>query len=66
MVCLPVSLNNVPITACHWLNKNLNDCPQLAIAYKTGHVQLMRDQYDMSNLLKIIIYFLMTYNSIVQ
>ncbi|KAL5245231.1 hypothetical protein ACI65C_012641 [Semiaphis heraclei] len=48
MVCLPVSLNNVPITACHWLNKNLNDCPQLAIAYKTGHVQLMRDQYDMN------------------
>jgi len=64
MVCLPVSLNNVPITACHWLSKNINDCPQLAIAYKTGHVQLMRDQYDMSNLLEIIIYFLITYKSI--
>jgi len=52
-----VSLNNVPISACHWLNTDLNGIPQLAIAYKSGHVQLMRDQYDMSNLLEIIIIF---------
>lgn len=51
ITCLPVSLNNVPISACHWLDRNTNECPQLAIAYKSGHVQLMRDQFDMSNFL---------------
>ncbi|VVC39444.1 WD40-repeat-containing domain,WD repeat protein 35,WD40/YVTN repeat-like-containing [Cinara cedri] len=49
IACLPVSLNNVPIAACHWLNRSdIGNCPQLAIAYKSGHVQLMKDQYDMN------------------
>lgn len=63
VACLPASLNNVPISACHWLNMDLNDGPQLAIAYKSGHVQLMKDQYDMSNLfiVIIIIVYLFTY-----
>ncbi|XP_050432012.1 WD repeat-containing protein 35 [Adelges cooleyi] len=46
ITCLPVSLNSVPISACHWLNRELDDCPQLAIAYKSGHVQIMKNQYD--------------------
>ncbi|XP_050539955.1 WD repeat-containing protein 35 isoform X2 [Daktulosphaira vitifoliae] len=46
ITCLPSSLNSIPISGCHWLNKNIDDCPQLAIAFKTGHVQLMKDQYD--------------------
>lgn len=28
----------------------MDECPQLAIAYKSGHVQLMKNQYDISKL----------------
>lgn len=66
IICLPISMTNVSIAACHWLNRDLNDSPQLAIAYKSGHVQLMRDQYDISNLLKIILSKLFTYENIVK
>lgn len=63
VTCLPASLNNVQISACHWLKMDLNDGPQLAIAYKSGHVQLMKDQYDMSNsfIVIIIIVYLFTH-----
>ncbi|XP_025414871.1 WD repeat-containing protein 35 isoform X2 [Sipha flava] len=48
IACLPISSNNAVISACHWLGRDMKGSPQLAIAYKSSHVQLMRDQYDMN------------------
>lgn len=50
--CLPPVQVIVQIAGMHWYNgKNgyvAENCPVLAIVYKSGHVQLMRDQHDES------------------
>lgn len=48
--CLPSIQIIVHIAYVHWYNgKNgyyCDNCPVLAIAYQSGHVQLMRNQHD--------------------